>query len=544
MGISTITEVEVTPTADSTWRDVNVSSYITPGATGVNLRLEMDDGQGGWLVVRKNGSTDSRTIYGMIGIGVRGDVVIGVDVNGIFEAYVSSSSCHIYLIGQTDSKFVLLTNAINKTPTTNGSYVDVDISSDTGTDTAIFAIIECYLDNYLRLSIRANGSTDDRYQWSQYHFTYQLCVGVDGSELFEIKKQSGVSIYLQGYIKDTETGYTINTNAVDKSLSSTDSYIDIDCGDSITFACFEITHSAESFVARSFDLRKNGTSEGRYKKISGNADSPGVIVGVWAGLDASGICEGKIESTTVDFWLRATFAPPFTNNNFTFTYDINVQTDLTFSYDINVQNDLAFSYDIDAINSLTFSWNLINLPQTLTFSYDINFGNNLAFSYDINFGNDLAFSYDINVQNDLVFSYDVNQQIDFSFSYDINAQNDLTFSYNIGQQCNLIFSYDINFGKDFSFTYHILLNFADIHLAWDVIYEVPVPDPDVESTKAVVPATVLLADDSIGLAYVTGEEVTFTTTRTNFQSKRSVGKSISVPHSIGIVVHPIKKQDT
>ena len=68
--------------------------------------------------------------------------MVGVDSSRTFQVYTQdSTSIKLYLIGYTATGVTFLDNRIDKTPGTADSWQDVDISSDTGGDTAIAAIV-------------------------------------------------------------------------------------------------------------------------------------------------------------------------------------------------------------------------------------------------------------------------------------------------------------------------------------------------------------------------------------------------------------------
>jgi hypothetical protein len=88
---------------------------------------------------------------------------------------------------------------------------------------------------------------------------------------------------------------------VDKSLGATGAWTDIDLSGDIpaaaTGAIFKVINQSVG-TCRAFGLRKKGSADAHYRDIY-NACFLTYIVGV----DSNRKCEGKIESTDVDFWL-------------------------------------------------------------------------------------------------------------------------------------------------------------------------------------------------------------------------------------------------
>lgn len=285
-----ITPVEVTPGTAGSWQDVNVSAYVPAGATGVILRLVHNTNDlTQWAVgLRKNGSSDNRTGY--IQPYDQSWAAIGVDSNRIFEAYVgSTTSIDIYLVGYTMSGVTFFTNAYDKSLTTTGVWTDIDCHTEA--PNAIGLIFEFKGATYLYgKGLRKNGSTDGRIQGAKYHNTFGAIIGCDAGQIIEgYIEDTEEDLFLVGYITD---GATFNTNATDVSLGTTDSWLDLAALPAGAVMGFiEVTGDQSNF-----GLRKNGSSE----EILGMTDQH-----LWAFVecDASYIIEGKIASTTTDFFV-------------------------------------------------------------------------------------------------------------------------------------------------------------------------------------------------------------------------------------------------
>ena len=288
-----IDPVDVSPTSYAAWTDVDVSSYIPEGATGVILHISTASNDA--FGVRKNGSTDARYRYGYGGQHLW--AMIGVDVNRIFEADIANSGVAIWLVGYTTAGATFFTNAVDKSLAGTGAWTDIDISTDTGSDTAIGAIIEYHdVGGTGDFGLRKNGSTDNRVRRNLGHAW--AVVGVDASEILEgYITDAGNDFYLVGYIT---AGAVFKTNADDISLGSTGAYATIDLSsyigtDTMTGAFIE-TYSAVAGGGNNYAFRTMGSSEDIYRKSYEHA---------WAIVetDANNQIEGKISSTNEDFFL-------------------------------------------------------------------------------------------------------------------------------------------------------------------------------------------------------------------------------------------------
>lgn len=289
MAITWITPVEVTPGTPNAWIDVDVSGSVPAGATGVILHITTASVQ--YYGVRKNGSTDDRALntpYSRLHLWA----AIGVDANRILEAYVGNTTdVDIWLVGYFGSDSVFFTNAVDKSLGSTGSWLDIDISADTGGDTAIGAIFEA-IGPPATFGFRKNGSSDDRGSLFIWRHVWSV-IGVDGSEICEGKiSDLSVDFFLVGYIKSDAT---FNINATDLSLASTGAWTDLTALPGGATGGF--IECCEPGYNRSFGLRKNGSSENIYLEM-GCQHTWGLVE-----CDASQIIEGEISATDMDFFL-------------------------------------------------------------------------------------------------------------------------------------------------------------------------------------------------------------------------------------------------
>ena len=273
-----------TPAAVLVWEDID-DSNVPDGATGVILRVSNIGGQAS-VYVRKNGSTDG-FMGGFIWNGNANSYVymyVGVDGSGIFELKGDSTTySKIEIMGYfTEGTF--FTNQVQKTISSTSTWEDIDISGDTGADTAVAGIFNI-LDDNDGVGMRKNGSTDTASLklMNINGAVSGFIVGVDGSEICEAYREDPSNNFnLIGYFQAGE-GVTMNTNATDLTPGSPGSYVDgTSSGDtaSIVFA--------GSFGAFGIDVRKNGSSSTYYY------DTGTVFV---VEVDESKKIESKIETT-------------------------------------------------------------------------------------------------------------------------------------------------------------------------------------------------------------------------------------------------------
>lgn len=283
-----ITPVEVTPAATG-WQDVDLSSHIPAGATGVILHVVNTSATTGFdFSCRKNGSTDNRV--GPMSINHHFWAFCGVDGNRVCEVYVEDTTYQdVYVVGYFGSEAVFYTNAVDKSLTATAAWTDMDLGVDDG---AIGAIIEVYAGaSNVSFGLRKNGSTDNRISNGRAGSVWGI-VGVDANEVCEgYVSADTTDFYLVGYIK---SGATFLTNATDLSLTGVDAYADLSTLPEGATGGFIEVHTNNS--AYNYALRKNGTSEDIYQRVRYHN---------WAAVecDSSQLIEGEIANTGVDFFL-------------------------------------------------------------------------------------------------------------------------------------------------------------------------------------------------------------------------------------------------
>lgn len=178
----------------------------------------------------------------------------------------------------------------------NSGWQDVDVTPYLPSG-ATGVIVHVYDTSTVAAGARKNGSTDTRTTSLQYQSQTWFMIGVDSSRIFEVYKvSSSIYYYLVGY---TMTGVTFFTNAYDKSLGSTGSWIDIDCSSEASGAdglIFEVIGGYANPCPTGF--RMNGSSDNRLYQ-GWNRNPWSVVIG----CDGSEVIEGYIGTTNTDYYL-------------------------------------------------------------------------------------------------------------------------------------------------------------------------------------------------------------------------------------------------
>ncbi len=303
-------EINVTPTSYEAWVDVDVSSYVPEGATGAILRLANGISSTQALAVRKNGSTDTKT--GIITQSGHFGAMVGLDSNRKFEAHAQTSTANIYLIGYTTDGTDFLTNAVEITPASTGSWVDVDVSANVpvgATGVIVEIMNESNDGTHYHAGVRMHNSTDTFTYGSPYTYSrylYQVC-GVDSNRILEAQVDSTtlIAIWLVGYFKSP---ITFETNAVSYALSSIGSWLDItvSSGNAPANADGALWIIKTNNATRSGGTRKNGSGD------TSTGDMPGgAPIAFFTGLDENRKAEGYISNTDVDHYVIG-YAQPVT----------------------------------------------------------------------------------------------------------------------------------------------------------------------------------------------------------------------------------------
>jgi hypothetical protein len=312
--------VDKTPAAKDSYQDVDVSGDGVPeGSSGVILEIQ-NLNSGNWFAcrLRKNGSSFDNTNMLLNGTRVGGYAFVPVDLNRVFEAYVSSN-VNLFLIGYTGSDVVYFDTPTADAPSSLDTWEDIDKSASIPAGaTGIIGVLVHSANDYGGLSgIRCNGSTDE-FPYGTHRAPYsgikwQYC-GLDANRLFEMKKnEDGIYFYIYAYTKGE---VTFLTNGVEKSPTSASAWTDVDVTnetDANADGVLLMLKLNSAYGNYQLHARKNGSSDNRTTGATtqhSEALGTGSCSGIAIGLDSEQIYEAWIDTTTdVDVYVIGYNAP-------------------------------------------------------------------------------------------------------------------------------------------------------------------------------------------------------------------------------------------
>jgi len=289
-----ITPVDITPPTSAVFTTTDVSAHVT-NASGVLLRISYSAGTSSDSVgLRKTGSVDSDLwsnpdnggAYYTCGINGSNELDIYTQIGG----GVPTVELYGYF-DSTDVKFFTEPPRFQA----NATYTDIDISGDTGGDTAIGVILQLTNERnaIADFAARPKGSVTDHFdQLSNMCAIGAIIIGVDGSEIFEGKQSSsfsGNAFKVMGYVT---AGMTFFDDPIDKSLSVTGSYQNITIP-TASAGLFRIRGVSDA----SAGIRKDSNTD-PFDNIGVDVEQSAVVV-----ESVSNVVEGKIDVTTTDFFL-------------------------------------------------------------------------------------------------------------------------------------------------------------------------------------------------------------------------------------------------
>lgn len=221
-----ITPVDINPAVNGAWTDADCSASVPAGATGVILHITRQNAGDTTIGFRKNGSTDARTEA--IAANRHFWCAVGCDSNRIIEIFTGTGANYdVWLVGYFTNEAIFFDNGVNKSLSGTGAWTDINISADTGTDTAIAGVFE--FDGtvlaLIEFGFRKNGSTDDSIARQNGVSHCGFIVGLDASEICEgyISSLNG-DCFLLGYlIKDA----VLHTNQTNRSTATTTTWEDM-----------------------------------------------------------------------------------------------------------------------------------------------------------------------------------------------------------------------------------------------------------------------------------------------------------------------------
>ena len=324
-----LNEVDVTPATLGAWTDVQDTTNVPVGATGVILRLVSTLTTSNQSVaVRKNGSTDTRTPGFVSDRGKHTGAMVGIDADRIFEAYVSSATEKVWLIGYTTDSTDFLTNSVDKTPGSIDTWTDTNVSGDgvpSGAVGVLVQFVNTTSTNY-NGGARNNGSTDTftlgmvPAAYPKNGELYQA-IGVDASRIFEANVSNlGVKVWLIGYFM---APISFETNAIPYALTGTGTWTDITVSGGAAPANADgaiwLIFNNASFNTNTGGVRHGSSTDESYAAIGGAYACPGFFTG----LTAARVAQGKISALDLDHYVIGYAEPALTQITVTETASLS-----------------------------------------------------------------------------------------------------------------------------------------------------------------------------------------------------------------------------
>jgi hypothetical protein len=215
--------VNCTITTDSTWRDLDLSSYFVEDNV-VAVMIVYDNTNSTAWGFRKNGSTDA-DLYGTDG-GRTVPMIVPVDSNGILEYNVAAGEIHFW--GElTAAEYYGFTNKTSYGVASAGTWESEDLSSDIqGTDVPALAIFEILDGSSRDRGGRPEGSTQTGTFDSLRHAWIITPINTSNDQV-ELYKggSSGTDFALSGYFKEaSHATYQADQNSVTTTLTATSTW--------------------------------------------------------------------------------------------------------------------------------------------------------------------------------------------------------------------------------------------------------------------------------------------------------------------------------
>jgi hypothetical protein len=202
------------------WQDIDCS---TEAPNAIGLIFEGYEPSSYYTVgFRNNGSSDDRARRSYRRLWV----IIGCDASQICEGYISNTAFDFFLIGYITDGATFNTNATDISLSTTGSWLDLS-ALPSG---ANMGFIEIDSTNYYYYGLRENGSAEDIYQCTWYH--YWGFVKCDASQIIEGKiENTAVDFFVLGYStavtitekSSSDTGSGAEASSPTATLSQADS---------------------------------------------------------------------------------------------------------------------------------------------------------------------------------------------------------------------------------------------------------------------------------------------------------------------------------
>lgn len=303
-------------TADSTWRDADLSGSLPSGTKAVCIGIYNTSSTNYVAGVRPNGSSDNRyaTVYGLR----YAHVICKVDANRIVELYQAHADINFYIVGYSDCDFQLSADAAGSVGW--NSWADKDITASISSSEKTSGAVVNITSNNI---VRENGSTDNLISYRNgYNGVYSFSVGVDGDEVYEVWTAGG-SCRISGW---WEAEAEFATNVTNITPGTTGSYQDVDVSDYVSenatgVMCLIIQSPNPQ---RACVARKNGSTDDFYAYGDVGPDGRTFF---YCGIDDNKILEIKTEGNCTVYlygWTVSASAPATGGYIPSHTYEVGI----------------------------------------------------------------------------------------------------------------------------------------------------------------------------------------------------------------------------
>lgn len=288
-----LTPTNVSPVTTGGWVDLDLSSYIPVGSTGVALRFINSDTADRRNGARNNDSTDATDYF--IDNSTQATLYCGVDGSRICEVYRGSTGVTIYLDGYFGEEAVFFANRTSIATGIAAAWVTQDISTAVSLgETALVAILNVQATTTGGLGFRPSGSTDTRNGLPYGGYGY--IAGLTAHKFEAWRATTGFDYNLLGYMK---SGITVVNPATDYSGTTTGVYSDLTAlPTGAVGGLFDVQNATlNTYVA----MRSNGATHDNYWQMR-TVNHP-----VCTGADASRIVENKRSHLSTIYYLTSYF---------------------------------------------------------------------------------------------------------------------------------------------------------------------------------------------------------------------------------------------
>jgi hypothetical protein len=291
--------VDVAPGTTGSWQTIDLSTHVESGNTaGALIRVVNTSGSEYEWGTRAPGSSFSVT--GVIEDTGQDWAFAAVDSNDDAEVYIGNSAVELWLYGYVKSdEGGYISSPPDITTTNVNQWEDVDISSDTGTDTATVAFVHTLVPSGEvagQVGFRPNGSSKDdivnsSYTSGDYKADLMVC---DANEVFEAYRGGVCEMYLMGYLTQDVT----DTSEADVSIGTSGSYTDIDLsshmgsGDDFAMLWLHPSNNTEY----KWDVRPKGSTKEEYWDVLRGSTG-------WTFTDSNQVIQEKVENTACDTYV-------------------------------------------------------------------------------------------------------------------------------------------------------------------------------------------------------------------------------------------------